>query len=210
MNFSLWSAISRFSVISRFSAISRRIWKTTIARILLIGVLGLSCLMLMGTPAAWAGIDDDRYDGNIFALYAGNGSLFPARVTLAEAFQRDKPIVLVFFVDDSSDCKLYAQIASEIDAFYGRATNIIPINADALPIKAHYEPTEPGYYYKGLVPQTVVLDQSHQVLLNEVGNIPFEQTDDLLRQVFGLLPRSESVELKRRTVNEFNTELTQE
>jgi hypothetical protein len=29
----------------------------------------------------------------------------------------------------------------------------------------------------------------------------------VLREVFDLLPRSESVELKRRTVNEFNTEL---
>jgi hypothetical protein len=186
----------------------RKTMKKTIARLLFTLLIGLGCLLLMGTTPAWAGLNDDHYDGNIFALYAGNGSLFPSRVNLAEAFQRDKPVLMVFFVDDSSDCKLYAQVVSELDAFYGRAANIIPVNVDAIPPKAQYAPTEPGYYYKGVVPQTVVLDQSHRVVLDKAGNIPFEQTDDVMRQVFDLLPRSESIELKRRQINEFNTELT--
>ena len=45
-------------------------------------------LLLVGLLAwpmgAWASLDNDRYDGNIFALYAGNGSLVPPRITLAE------------------------------------------------------------------------------------------------------------------------------
>jgi hypothetical protein len=121
--------------------------------------------------------------------------------------QRDKPIVLVFFIDDSRDCKLYASVLSQIDAFYGRAANIVPINADTVLPNSDYSPTEPGYYYKGLVPQTVILDQSGQVVFDQVGNIAYEQADDVLREVFDLLPRSESVELKRRPINEFNTEL---
>lgn len=200
MKFSLWPAI--------YVQPWHRLWKSTIAPILLTLVLVLGSWMGLGIPPAWAGLNDDHYEGNIFALYAGNGSLFPARVTLAEAFQRDRPILLVFFVNDSSDCKLYSQTLSKLDAYYGRAANIIPINADAIPVKAEYAPTEPGYYYKGLVPQTIVLDQSHRVVLDKVGDIPFEQTDDVLRQVFDLLPRSESTELKRRQINEFNTELT--
>lgn len=202
MNFSLLPAI--------YPRPWHRLWKGTIAPLLLTLVLGLSCWMLMATPPAWAGLNDDHYDGNIFALYAGNGSLFPPRVTLAEAFRGDRPIVLVFFVDDSSDCKLYAQVVSEIDSYYGRAANIVPINADAFTPKAQYTATEPGYYYKGLVPQTVIFDQSHKVVFDKAGNVPFEQTDAVLRQAFDLLPRSESMELRRRQVNEFNTELTRE
>lgn len=204
MNFFLLPAICHLAWCSNW----HRLWKGTIAPLLLTLVLGLSCWMLMATPPAWAGLNDDHYDGNIFALYAGNGSLFPPRVTLSEAFRGDRPIVLVFFVDDSSDCKLYAQVVSELDAYYGRAANIVPINADAFTPKARYAATEPGYYYKGLVPQTVIFDQSHKMVFDKAGNVPFEQTDAVLRQAFDLLPRSESIELKRRQVNEFNTELT--
>lgn len=173
-------------------------------------VLALSSVVVLGTAPAWAGLTDDHYDGNIFALYAGNGSLFPPRVNLAEALQRDKPVLLVFFVDDSKDCKEYSTVVSQLDAYYGRAANIIPVNVDAIPPKDHYEPTEAGYYYNGFVPQTVLLDQSGKVRLNEKGSIAFERVDDVFRDVFDLLPRSESVELKRRPVNEMNTELVRE
>jgi hypothetical protein len=193
-------------LVSRFLTLPCRFWQRSIARLVLVLVLGLSCVF-MGASPAWAGLNDDHYDGNIFALYAGNGSLFPPRVTLAESLQRDKPVILVFFVDDSRDCKLYASVVSQLDAFYGRAANIVPINADTVLPNSKYQPTEPGYYYKGLVPQTVILDQSGQVVFDEIGNIAYERMDDVLREVFDLLPRSESVELKRRTVNEFNTEL---
>ncbi|MBF2098511.1 MAG: thioredoxin family protein, partial [Gloeomargaritaceae cyanobacterium C42_A2020_066] len=69
---------------------------------LLVGVL----VLLAVVPAAEAGLKDDRYDGNIFALYAGNGSLVPPRVTLADALGRpDRATVLVLYLDDSQDCK---------------------------------------------------------------------------------------------------------
>jgi hypothetical protein len=166
-------------------------------------------LLLAATPPAWAGLNDDKYDGNIFALYAGNGSLVPPRVTLADSFQRERPALLVFYVDDSSDCKQYASVVSQLQAPYGRAADFMPIDIDSLPLKSQYKPTEPGYYYEGLVPQTVLIDQKGQVVLNETGQIPYERVDDVFREVFNLLPRSESVELKRRTFNELNTELVE-
>ncbi|BAU41930.1 hypothetical protein O77CONTIG1_01748 [Leptolyngbya sp. O-77] len=75
------------------------------------------------------------------------------------------------------------------------------------PVKDKYDPSEPGYYLTGYAPQTVVFDKAGQVVLNESGVIPYERIDDVLREVFDLLPRSQSAELKRRTVNEINTEL---
>jgi hypothetical protein len=162
-----------------------------------------------GTTPAWAGLNDDRYEGNIFPLYAGNGSLVPPRITLAEARQRQLPALLVFYIDDSADCKKYSSVVSQLDSFYGRAAGFIPISVDAIPPQSQYEPTEPGYYYGGFVPQTVLLDGEGKVVLNQKGAIAFETVDDAFRQVFNLLPRSESVELKRRQVNEVNTELVQ-
>ena len=175
---------------------------------LIILIAAFTSLLLPGTPSALANVDDDRFDGNIFVLYAGNGSLVPARVTLAESFKREKPALLVFYVDDSSDCKQYAIVVSRLQEFYGRAANIIPVDVDAMPLKSTYTPSEPPYYYDGVVPQTVVIDQKGEVVYNGKGQVPFEEVDDTMREVFDLLPRAESVELKRRSFNEFNTELT--
>ncbi|WP_026734949.1 thylakoid membrane photosystem I accumulation factor [Fischerella sp. PCC 9605] len=173
------------------------------------GLLLLACLFVLGMPPAFASLNDDRYDGNIFVVYAGNGSLVPPRIPLATALKEHKPALLVFYVDDSSDCKQYAIVVSRVQAFYGMAAEIIPISVDSMPSKQTYDPTEPGYYSSGGVPQVVVFNQSGQVVLNKKGQVPYEEIDDKFREVFDLLPRSESVELKRRSFNELNSELTE-
>ncbi|BCL36357.1 membrane protein [Nostoc sp. MS1] len=156
---------------------------------------------------AFAGINDDVYDGNMFVVYAGNGSLVPSKFTLAQALAEHKPTVLAFYLDDSKDCKQYAIVISRIQEFYGRAAEIIPISVDTFLAKKTYEPTEPGYYYSGGVPQIVVFNQSGEVVFNKKGQVPYEEIDDKMREVFDLLPRTESVQLKRRSFNEFSSEL---
>jgi thiol-disulfide isomerase/thioredoxin len=180
-----------------------RSWGSLISSCLLL----LGCLFLLAMPPALANLNDDHFDGNIFVLYAGNGSLVPPKVTLAKSLAGDRPTLLVFYVDDSSDCKQYAPVVSRLQAFYGRTTDFIPVNVDTISLKSTYTPNEPGYYYEGVVPQVIVFNQSGEVVLNEKGQVPFEQVDDTFREVFDLVPRSESLELKRRQFNEFNTEL---
>ncbi len=173
-------------------------------------VIGFVAVVLISTIAAapaWAGLTDDRFDGDIFALYAGNGSLVPPKSTLADSMRQKKPVLLVFYTDDSSDCKQYSLVVSQTQAFYGRVINILAIRVDSLPVKDRFEPTEAGYYYKGFVPQTLIFDQAGKVVLNETGAIEYEKIDDEFRKIFDLLPRSESATLKRRVVNEINTEL---
>lgn len=171
------------------------------------------CLMIAAslvliTDPAQASLTDDRYDGNIYPLYAGNGSLVPPHMTLKQALDRgDRPTLLVFYIDDSSDCKQYSATLSQLDAFYGRAANFILLDVDALPQKEEYSPTEAGYYYRGFVPQTLIFNQAGEIVLEKTGITSFETLDDTFRDVFNLLPREESVELKRRMVNEVNTEL---
>lgn len=177
---------------------------------LLLLVLACTGPLCLGSAPAWAGLDDDIYDGNIFALYAGNGSIVPPKFTLAQALAQDKPALLFFYVDDSSDSKRFSSVVSQLQAPYGRAANFVAIAADSIAEKDRYEPNEPGYYFKGAVPQTVVFDEADNVVLDEVGQVPYETIDDKLREVFNLLPRSESVELRRRPVNEVNSELVPE
>ncbi|MEB3359654.1 MAG: thylakoid membrane photosystem I accumulation factor [Synechococcales bacterium] len=198
----LWSAIAPY--LPRWQHLAVRL-ATVLTLLLTIGALVLGS----ATPAQ-ASLTDDRYDGNIFPLYAGNGSLVPPRLSLKESMRRDKPTLLVLYADDSKDCKAYSSVLSQLDAFYGRAADFVFLLVDALPVKESYEPTEPGYYFQGFVPQTVLFNQAGDVVLNRTGITSFEELDDAFRDVFDLLPRSESVERRRRAVNEVNTELVPE
>lgn len=182
-----------------------KFWRSWLKSSLIVLCISLLSLFWCWQPAM-AGINDDRYEGNIFILFAGNGSLVPPRISLAESLKREMPAIIVFYVDDSSDCKQFSGIVSRMQEFYGRAASIIPVTVDSL-AKSNYTPKEPGYYYEGVVPETVILDQQGKVVYRGKGQVPYEEVDDVLRQVFDLLPRSESVTLKRRSFNEFNSEL---
>ncbi|MGB7247538.1 MAG: thylakoid membrane photosystem I accumulation factor [Phormidesmis sp.] len=173
-----------------------------------LSVVGLWCAL--GTAPAFAGLDDDDYDGNIFALYAGNGSIVPPRFDLTQSFKQDKPTLLVFYVDDSRDSKRFSSVVSQLQAPYGRAANFVAVAADSIPPQDSYETNEEGYYFSGAVPQTVLFDADNHLVFNEVGQVPYEKIDDKFREVFDLLPRTESLELRRRSFNEVNTELVPE
>lgn len=191
-------------------ALFRRKWQHTLSlKAILGGMLVLLGTFWVATTPAFAGLEDDRFDGNIFALYAGNGSLVPAKFTLEQSLKQGKPTLLVLYLEDSSDCKTFSPTISALQSFYVRAANFVPINIDSIVPASAYAPMEPGYYYKGLVPQTVLFDASGKVVFDRAGQVPFEEIDDRFREVFDLLPRSESIELKRRSVNEVSTELSQ-
>jgi hypothetical protein len=184
-----------------------RRWRRLLTKLLLLFVVFSYCL---GIPSALAGINDDNYEGNVFVLYGGNASLVPPKTTLEKSMAAsDRATLLVLYLDDYSDCKQYASAVSRMQAFYGRATDIIPVNVDTILPELTYKPTEPGYYYKGAVPQVIVFDKAGKVVLNETGQVPYERVDDTLREVFDLLPRTESSELKRRSFNEFSSEVTE-
>lgn len=179
----------------------------------------ISCILILfavlltffvNLSPAFASIDDDRLDGNIFVVYAGNGSLVPSKITLAESLKRQRPTIIVYYLDDSRDCKQYAIVVSRLQEFYGRAATIIPVSVDSIPLKKTYSKDEVGYYYNNqAIPQTVILDQQGKIVFNDYGQTEYEKMDDVLRKVFDLVPRSESVTLKRRIVNEFNSEIVQ-
>ena len=174
------------------------------------GLILVSSLFVSWTSDAVAGIDNDRYDGNIYILYGGNGSLVPPRMDLPTSLKRNKPAILVFYVDDSSDCKQFSIIVTRLQEFYGRAASIIPVSVDSFVDKDRYTPEEPAYYYSGVVPETVILDEEGKVVYDGKGQVPYEELDDALREVFNLLPRSESQVLKRRSFNEYNSGMTQD
>lgn len=131
----------------------------------------------------------------------------PPKVTLEKSRQSDRATLLLFYVNDSRDCKQFASTISRLQGSYGRVTDFIAIDVDALPFGAQFASNEAGYYYKGRVPQTLIFDRQGQLRQEFIGTVPFETLDDTFREIFDLLPRSQSLELRPRPVNEINVEL---
>jgi hypothetical protein len=186
---------------------SRRIFLRCLATAIAVTLILWLPLSFTSPKIAYASIEDDHFDGNIFALYAGNGSLVPPRVTLAQSFSGERPTLLTFYIEDSKDCKQFSNLVSQLQAYYGKVIDFIPVNVDSIPTQASYTPQESGFYYKGKVPQTLLFDAAGNKTLEVIGKGTFNEFDDALRDIFNLLPRTESVELKRRPLNEVNAEL---
>ncbi len=194
-------------LIQLLTSLSHRL-KIQLTRLVVISLIVIATGSIWWISPALATINDDRYEGNVFVLFGGNGSLVPPRMDLPTSLKREKPAILVFYVDDSSDCKQFSGLVTRIQEFYGRAASIIPVTVDSFIDKDKYSSDEPAYYYSGVVPETVILDQKGKVVYDGKGQVPYEEIDDVLREVFDLLPRSESEVLKRRSFNEFNSGMT--
>ncbi|PZO42391.1 MAG: thioredoxin family protein [Pseudanabaena frigida] len=154
-----------------------------------------------------AKLTDDTYDGNIFALYGGNGSIVPPRMSLAQSLQLGRPAMVVFYVDDSADCKRFSPILNLAQGFYGKTISLIAIPVDSLDLqKKSYEPTEEAYYYKGTVPQTVLISGDGKVSYDREGLFGFEELDSAIRDLLGLPDAPPELKFRKtdKVINELN------
>jgi len=142
----------------------------------------LSLVWLWGSPAA-ALLNDDRYDGNIFALYGSNGGMIPPRTTLEESQKYGRPALLVYYIDDSRDCKPYAAAIANLQVRYGVGINVLAYSVDGLDFR---DPQGPGRFYGGQVPQTILFDASGTPVYESVGNRPLAEVENAIRALFDL------------------------
>ena len=174
-----------------------------------LAALILSAVLVL-TPAplaAHAARDTNSYDGNIYALYAGNGSLVPPRSTLGDAMAEHRPIVLGFFLDDSAASKQYAVVFNELQRLWGRSVELILLPTDPLQNRASHGPTDPASYWKGVIPQVVVFNTDGTPVLDETGAVSIDAINAALTDVTGLKPQGDVKLSLSRDVNELNSEI---
>ena len=166
-------------------------------------IIAALCLMLIVLPAQ-AIRETDSYDGNIFALYAGNGSLVPPAVTLADSQQAGRTSVIVYYLDDSRTSKAFSPAVSELQRLWGNSVDLLPLTTDALQGRSG-DRSDPAHYWHGIIPQVVVINGEGEVLLDEEGQVPLEAINSAISQATGLpAPQGESMSL---SFNELNTEV---
>ena len=165
----------------------------------------LVVVSLLASPlGAWASIDNDRYDGNIFALYAGNGSLVPPRVTLAEAMAAHRVTLLVYYLDDSAVSKRFAGVVSELQRVWGNTIELLPLVTDPLQGREDEGRFDPLHYWRGGIPQVVVLGSEGQVVFEASGQVEIEAIHAALSQATGLPLPPSSLERRVASFNELN------
>lgn len=155
-------------------------------------------------PLAWASLDNDRYDGNIFALYAGNGSLVPPRLSLAEALAAQRVTLLVYYLDDSAASKRFAGVVSELQRVWGNTIELIPLVTDPLQGRPDGGATDPVHYWRGVVPQVVVIGADGQQVFEASGQVDIDAIHGALSQATGLPAPPSRSEQKRISFNELN------
>jgi hypothetical protein len=172
----------------------------------------LSLSMLLGSifgdaQPVQARLTDDTYDGNIFALYGGNGSIVPAKISLAESLQKGRASMLVFYVDDSADCKRFSPILNLAQGFYGKTISLIAVPVDSLDLQTkNYTPADEAYYYKGTVPQTVLISGEGKVSYDREGLFGFEELDSAIRDLLHLPDAPPELKFRKtdKVINELN------
>ena len=169
-------------------------------------VLGL---LLGGGSDAWAARDTNSYDGNIFALYAGNGALVPPRVSLAEAQAAGRPVLLAFYLDDSAASKGFAPHLSDLQGRWGNVVELIALPSDPYQVDPKAPLGDPSHYWSGVVPQIVVLASDGAVLFNGQGLIKEADVEQALAKATGLeAPKGRDGSTRRnQSFNEYNSEM---
>ena len=167
-------------------------------------ILVLFIIISINNSPAYGARDTNSYDGNIYPIYAGNGSLVPPSTTLKESLANKRTSVLVYYLDDSSSSKAFAPVVSGIKLLWSSAVDLIPLTTDEIQNKTSNDEKEPSYYWKGVIPQVVVIDGEGEVILNEIGQVDIQTINKAISTATGLEAPSFTVSIK--SFNEYNSE----
>ena len=167
-------------------------------------LLSVLILFILYVNPVYSARDTNSYDGNIFPIYAGNGSLVPPQSTLTESLKNQRTSVLVFYLDDSSTSKEFAPVVSGIKLLWSSSIDLIPLSIDELDNNEKKKLNDPGYYWHGKIPQVVILDGKGNVLLDKEGQVSFEEINDAITKGTGLM--KPDFDLTVKSFNEYNSE----
>ncbi len=176
--------------------------------ILIASLISLIILIIISVQSVSAARDTNSFDGNIFPIYAGNGSLVPPASTISESIKNNRTSVVFYYLDDSSSSKIYAPVISGLKLLWTNSIDIIPLTTDEIQGIDTDDKTNPAYYWKGNIPQIVVINGDGEVLLNEEGQIPIETINTAISKGSGLKPPDFNISIK--SFNEYNSDASKD
>ena len=164
------------------------------------------CISLCINIPVYGSRISDSYDGNIFPIYAGNGSLVPPQTTLKEAINNKRVSILFFYLDDSADSKALAPIIAGLDLIWKNNIDIIPITTDELQNKDFTDPIDEGFYWNGYIPQTIIIDENGLVKFDKNGLIDLDEVNKVISEIKGIELEDSSFVVE--SFNEYNSQIS--
>ena len=164
------------------------------------------CIFLCINIPVYGSRISDSYDGNIFPIYAGNGSLVPPQTTLKEAIKNKRVSILFFYLDDSADSKALAPIIAGLDLIWKNNIDIIPITTDELQNKDFTDPIDEGFYWNGYIPQTIIIDENGLVKFDKNGLIDLDEVNQVISEIKGIELEDSSFVVE--SFNEYNSQIS--
>ena len=175
---------------------------------LLVRALSLLAALLLVVAPAQAVLNDDRYDGNIYALYAGNGSLVPPANPLSDSLDQGRTAVIIYYLDESAVSKRFAPVVSELQRLWGRSIDLLPLTIDPLQGREATGPADPASYWHGSIPQVVVIGPDGKVMFDQEGQVLLSDINVAISQATGI-PAPDLPSLDQEgSFNEVNIEVT--
>ena len=171
---------------------------------LIAAILSITLTITFLAASAFAARDTNSYDGNIFPIYAGNGSLVPPPSKLSDSLDKDRTSVVIFYLDDSATSKAFAPVVSGLKLLWKSSIDLLPITTDELQGNQSDNPRDESFYWHGNIPQIVVINGKGKVVLDEEGQVPIETINKAISTASGLDEPSFSIKIK--TLNEYNSE----
>ena len=164
----------------------------------------LILLIFFSSHPANASRNTDSYDGNIFPIYAGNGSIVPPKTTIEESIKNDRVSVLFFYLDDSSDSKAMAPIISGLDLIWRNNIDLIAITTDELQNDlSESKSGQPNHYWNGLIPQTIILDSAGEIKFDKNGLVNIDDLNKVIGELKGIDINDSSFSVE--SFNEYNS-----
>ena len=148
----------------------------------------------------------DSYDGNIFPIYAGNGSIVPPQTTLRDSINNKRISILFFYLDDNSDSKALAPAISGLELIWRNSIDIIALTTDELQNRKKDDPKEANFYWNGFIPQTLVLDGDGNIKYDKNGMIDLDQINKIISDIKGLDYDESSFSIE--SFNEYNSRIS--
>ena len=148
----------------------------------------------------------DSYDGNIFPIYAGNGSLVPPQTSLKESIQNKRVSILFFYLDDSADSKALAPVIAGLDLIWKNNIDIIALTTDELQNKDFKDPLDEGFYWNGNIPQTVIIDETGNVKFDKNGLLDLDEVNKIISKIKGIKLEDSSFSVE--SFNEYNSQIS--
>jgi len=165
-------------------------------------LLLISILFLLNSPVN-AARTTDSYDGNIFPIYAGNGSIVPPQTSLKESIDNHRISLLFFYLDDSADSKAVVPIISGLDLIWRNNIDIIALTTDELQGNEFNDIREEGYYWNGFIPQTVLIDEDGNIRYDKNGLIDIDEINKIIGKLKGIDIEESSFSVE--SFNEYNS-----